>query len=425
MGNFQMDLSILKGDKGWAADFSTGAIKSTKEKKKLTSEEEPTSLQATSEREISELVSHRSSLRIAFVIAFADGYHRSLYNDSTDVNNEENNENSETVLNLKTNMSKMPREGLLSKMKKTRMNEHSDQHTSVLEHARELVRIVFAKSTSTDLVMKGLNESFNSISVSGSNRSNPATLTFAMRHRCLRVASILVPQEALEEVLNEDNFASNSSLKACSFGSFCAKELEETGLPIPHSDLLQLSQMHFPSYARALWRHHRDIKGAKGRLLLLILELYLKESISDNTFFLSIIEEIETLNLPRTLLNAFECIVRYMDKIGPTAAPSFLGRNIDTSDSDMDGDIVNEDRNGMMSTITRLGRIIAAFSNTSGGQRVLIGFNQELINIFPVLVSMPDECQGLRVILEHTICRVADSGSRLDLFGRLSELIDS
>mmetsp|Transcript_64447 Transcript_64447/g.74194 ORF Transcript_64447/g.74194 Transcript_64447/m.74194 type:complete len:2711 (+) Transcript_64447:55-8187(+) len=444
--NFQMDLSILKGDKGWATDFSTGAINSTKEKKKLTSEEEPTSLQATSEREISELASHRSSLRIAFVIAFADGYHRSLYNDSNDGNNEENNENSETVLNLKTNMSKMPREGLLSKMKKTRMNEHSDQHTSVLEHARELVRIVFAKSTSTDLVMKGLNESFNSISVSGSNRSNPATLTFAMRHRCLRVASILVPQEALEEVLNEDNFASNSSLKACSFGSFCAKELEETGLPIPHSDLLQLSQMHFPSYARALWRHHRDIKGAKGRLLLLILELYLKESISDNTFFLSIIEEIETLNLPRTLLNAFECIVRYMDKIGPTAAPSFLGtnielhritkkllqhvyadlkRNIDTSDSDMDGDIVNEDRNGMMSTITRLGRIIAAFSNTSGGQRVLVGFSQELINIFPVLVSMPDECQGLRVILEHTICRVADSGSRLDLFGRLSELIDS
>ena len=33
--NFQMDLSILKGDKGWAADFSTGAIKSTKEKKKV------------------------------------------------------------------------------------------------------------------------------------------------------------------------------------------------------------------------------------------------------------------------------------------------------------------------------------------------------------------------------------------------------
>jgi len=92
--------------------------------------------------------------------------------------------------------------------------------------------------------------------------------------------------------------------------------------------------------------------------------------------------------------------------------------------SDMDGDIVNEDRNGMMSTITRLGRIIATFSNTSGGQRVLVGFSQELINIFPVLVSMPDECQGLRVILEHTICRVADSGSRLDLFGRLSELID-
>ena len=445
--NFQMDLSILKGDTGWATDFSSGATNSTKEKKKLTSEEEPSSLEATSEREISELASHRSSLRIAFVVAFADGYHRSLYDDPNDENNEENNENSKTVLNRESNTSKMPRQGLLSKMKKTKMNDQNDQHLSVLEHARELVRIVFAKSTSADRVMKGLNESFNSISVSGSNRSSPATLTFAMRHRCLRVASILVPQEALEEVLNEDDFAPDSSLKLCSFGSFCAKELEEMGLPIPHSDLLQLSQMHFPSYARALWRHHRDIKGAKGRLLLLILELYLKENISDNAFFLSIIQEIEMLNLPRTLLNAFECIVRYMDKIGLEAAHSFheanmelhriskrllqhvyadLKRNIDKSKSDSDEDDICKERSSMMNTITRLGRFIGAFSNTSEGQLVLVGFSQELL--LRLLTSLPslavDERQGLRVILEHTICRVVDRGSRNDLFDRLSKMFE-
>jgi hypothetical protein len=438
--NFQMDLSILKGDTGWATDFSSGATNLTKEKKRLTSEEEPSSLEATSEREISELASHRSSLRIAFVVAFADGYHRSLYDDpNDDENNEENNENSKTVLNRES--SKTPRQGLLSKMKKTKMNDQNDQHLSVLEHARELVRIVFAKSTSADRVMKGLNESFNTISVNGSNRNNPATLTFAMRHRCLRVASILVPQEALEEVLNEDDFAPNSSLKLCSFGSFCAKELEEMGLPIPHSDLLQLSQMHFPSYARALWRHHRDIKGAKGRLLLLILELYLKENISDNAFFLSIIQEIEMLNLPRTLLNAFECIVRYMDKIGPEAAPSFheanmelhriskrllqhvyadLKRNIDTSNSSSD-----EERSSMMNTTTRLGRIIGALSNTSEGQHVSVGFSQELLRFLTSLPSLAvDERQGLRVILEHTICRVADRGSRNDLFDRLSKMFE-
>ena len=155
----------------------------------------------------------------------------------------------------------------------------------------------------------GLNSSFHSIGVTGTDRKNPATITFAMRHRCLRVASVLVPQEALEEVLNEDELNPNLSLKECSFGSFCAKELEEMGLPIPHSDLYQLSQMHFPSYARALWRHHRDIKRAKGRFLLLILELYLKESISDNGFFLSILKEIEELDIPRTLLLSFECVI--------------------------------------------------------------------------------------------------------------------
>ena len=323
--NFQMDLSILKED---SSNFSMVAFNSISEKKRLTSEEEPSSLEATSGREVSELASHRSALRIAFVMAFADGYHQSL----GDGSNEENDENSKKDFNRKPNSSKTPRRGLLSKMKKTKVKNQVDQHTSVLQHARDLIRIVFAKSTSADRVMMGLNSSFYSMGIPETNRNKSATITFAMRHRCLRVASILVPQEALEEVLNEDESNPNLSLKVCTFGSFCAKELEEMGLPIPHSDLFQLSQMHFPSYARALWRHHRDLKGAKGRFLLLILELYLKEQISDNGFFLSIMKEIEALNIPRTLLLGCECIIRYMGKIGPENALSFLeSNNMDVS----------------------------------------------------------------------------------------------
>lgn len=439
--NFKMDLSILKSDSLWGTDYSTSTINSNKDKEKLTSEEEPSSIQATSEREISEHASHRSSLRIAFVMAFADGYHRSL---SDSLTGKENPENIKDISNRQSNPSKISRQGLLSKIKNTRINEQNDQQMLVQEHAKELIRIVFAKSTSTDGIMKGLNESFaSSTSVTGSstNRRMIETLTFAMRHRTLRVASILIPQEALEEVLNEDVFAANSSLNACSFGSFCAKELEEMHLPIPHSDLQQLSQIHFPSYARALWKHHRDIKGSKGRLLLLILELYLKETVSDNNFFISIMKEIDRLSLPRTLLNAFECIVRYMDKIGPNTITSFLEANVDLNKImksllqrvyvDLKRNIesrLNEKREDVsgnrcaMITIARLGRIVVAFSSSSGGQHVLIGYNQEIINIFCAIASESDEREGLRAIMEHAIYQVDDNECRRDFFDKISAM---
>ena len=435
--DFQMDLSILKDD---PSNFSMAAFSSTNEKKRLTSEEEPSSLEATSRREISELASHRSALRIAFVMAFADGYHHSL----TDDPNEENDENSRKNVNRKS--SKTPRRGLLSKTK-TKVKHQVDQHTSVLQHARDLVRVVFAKSTSADRIMMGINSSFDSVSVAAIDRHNPATITFAMRHRCLRVASILVPQEALEEVLNEDELNPNLSLKACSFGSFCAKELEEMGLPIPHSDLLQLSQMHFPSYARALWRHHRDIKGAKGRLLLLILELYLKETISDNDFFLSIMKEIEALNLPRTLLLGFECIIRYMDKIGPENVLPFLEantteisritgkllqlvyadlkRNIEMFKPDEIGNDGSKDRRCTMNTLSRLSSVVGAFSDTSEGQRLLLEFCQELLKKFAILANTGNERQCLRIALEYAIFRIDTENIQVDLFERLSKVIGS
>ena len=435
--NFEMDLSMLKAD---PSDFGMVAFSSTVEKKRLTSEEEPSSLKATSRREMSEFASHRSALRIAFVLAFVDDY-RKL---SAENDDQENDENCRKSVNQK---SKISRRGLLSKTKKKSLAPQVDQHTSVFQHARDITEIVFAKSTSLNCVMNGMNTSFDSISVAGIDRKNPATITFAMRHRCLRVASILVPQEALEEVLNENQLNANLSLKACSFGSFCAKELEEMGLPIPHSDLIQLSQMHFPSYARALWRHHRDTKASKGRLLLLILELYLKEPVSDNSFFLSILGEIESLKLPRTLLLGLECVSRYMDKIGPESALSFLEKNnleisritgkllqlvydelkrtIENLKSDESRDDGSEERRGMMNTLSRLSRIVVTFANTPDGQDLLIQFCKEQMKYFPELASTDDERQCLRIAIEFAIYRIETENVQVNMSKKLFDSMAS
>jgi hypothetical protein len=98
-------------------------------------------------------------------------------------------------------------------------------------------------------------------------------------------------------------------LKACTFGTFVAKEIEELGLSLPHSDLSRLSSMHYPSYARALRRDYRDSKRGegRGRLLLLMLEMSLKgESSTDIAFVESLLNEMVQLHLPRTLLMATE-----------------------------------------------------------------------------------------------------------------------
>jgi len=330
-------------------------------------------------------------------------------------------------------------------MKLAKKREQNDRHESVLEHCRELLGIVFAKSTSADRVMKGLNVSFDTTSGGGTARSSPATITFAMRHRCLRVASILVPQEALEEVLREDDFATNAShsLKQCAFGAFCAKELEEMSLPIPHSDLLQLSHMHFPSYARALWRHHRDMKGPKGRLLLLILELYLKEPISDYSFFVSIIKEIEALRLPRTLLLAFECMVRYMERIGVDAVTSFIeATNHDMSrvithlsnfvyadvkravnKTSESGETFDRDEiDSMVSTLSRLGRIIRAFSNATGGQMLLIEFSNGLLETLKSKTFSHEDGKRLHEIFQEAVSSIDSKETQKELFEKVREL---
>ena len=139
---------------------------------------------------------------------------------------------------------------------------------------------------------------------------------------------MLIPKEALDEVIAEYHFFNDSkmscSLSKCCYGSFLAKEIEEMGLSLPHSDLVQLSCMHYPSYARTLWRHHgrTDSRGLKGRILILLLELGLKEGkISDASFISCILQEIVRVNLPRTMLLACECLVNFEQLSSICATP--------------------------------------------------------------------------------------------------------
>ena len=100
----------------------------------------------------------------------------------------------------------------------------------------------------------------------------------------------------------------------CAFVSFVAMEIEVMGLPLPHSDLLQLSSMHFSSYARTLWRNHgasSSTRGFSGRLHLLLLELCINQQESiDWELVMILFSELERLELSRSLLLACECAVK-------------------------------------------------------------------------------------------------------------------
>jgi hypothetical protein len=196
----------------------------------------------------------------------------------------------------------------LTKLDSLRSSTNNNQ---VIEHSRDLLGIVFARTfTSASLLNSSasfdrLDESFTS--------SVPKVLTFAMRHRAFCAASILCPREALERVAEEVGLlckadSKTRTLRACAFGSFVAKEIEELGLSLPHSDLGLLSSMHFPSYARTLRRDHRDIKwkGSDGRLLLLMIEMSLRGETIDASFIEALIDEMVRLQLPRTLLLTVE-----------------------------------------------------------------------------------------------------------------------
>jgi hypothetical protein len=394
--NFVMDLTNLGDDDNvWSADIGTGPS-SNNDARKLTSEEEPSSLRAAgSARESSELESCRVALRIAFVMAFAEGYY------STGPENVQD-ENSKPAGNLQSfagKTSSIARGGLLGRI----VSRGSQSNDAVMDHSKELLQIVFAKSGSSDWIDRDLSTSLDTRSFEGVSRSEKRKIiTFAMRHRALRAASILCPQEALEEVATAEGYiglGATCTLKKCSFGVFVAKEIEEMGLPLPHSDLTQLSTMHFPSYARTLWRYHRDseLKGSKGRLLLLILEMYLKEKVTDAGFIVSIFTEMGRLNLPRTILLACENIGSYKERYDSfaysasmeEASSSIAAAMASLSNmvlSELRGALENDGESAVDSTsgfetVYRLGTALQCFCDTEDGQKNLLLFTEQLLKV--------------------------------------------
>jgi hypothetical protein len=103
-------------------------------------------------------------------------------------------------------------------------------------------------------------------------------------------------------------------LERCKVASYAAMEIEDMGLPVPHSELAQLSSMNFSSYARALWRHHAEsgnVSEFRGRLLGLLIDLCTAQGrqIDDAPLVISLLNEIvRHRKLPRTALRAIERI---------------------------------------------------------------------------------------------------------------------
>ena len=310
---FVMDIGIMSaGEQNWSMkkDDNNGPG--------ITSSEESSALKSLSSlRESSDHLCSRVALRIAFLICFAEGYHA-----HTETSPEKHSENVDSNV-LAKSLKARPRSKLLTQ--KSRERRNCFEGDLALQHARELLAIVFARQGSTIASTYGFlfdessvyDESILSTvpedAVKEEFRGKSKALSFAMRHRALRVATILCPHEVLSRVVVEEAYSSDDHLHKCAFGSFVAMEIEAMGLPLPHSDLVQLSVMHFPSYARTIWRNHGGSysHGLSGRLHLLLLELCVNHLDNvDWELFLLIFSELRRLELPRSLLLACECAVQ-------------------------------------------------------------------------------------------------------------------
>jgi len=316
--NFVMDLN--DNHDLWADDV-VSCTQVTSENNLVTKEEEPSALDPIGcAREVSESACSRIALRIAFVMSFADGYHPK----QSDILDFDDNIGEETKKNTtSTQTRKKQNTGLLSRISVG----HSNHDSSVMDHGRELLSIVFARPG----VSKDQNDPSLSFLSIGCNESIAKTATFAMRYRALKTASILCPQEALERIVLEERYLqSNGSdarctLRQCTFALFVAKEVEEMGLVLPHSDLAKLSTMQYSSYARVLQKNHNThLLKTKGRFLLLLVEMGTVHGQSyEETFVASILSELNHLHLTRSLLLACE---RYTDFITSQNEESFEDR---------------------------------------------------------------------------------------------------
>lgn len=313
--DFVMDIGSISSNQAWSGDSD-----SDEKNCKITSIEEASALSLSSQRESSDHMCSRVALRISFLICFADNYHHHI---------ESSPEKSDENIHVNIMLPKKQRFSA-----KRQWAEKSCQKATffegdlALQHARELLGIVFARHGSTIASTYGfLSDESSACDDSilhsvpqnevGALKAKRKALSFAMRHRALRVATILCPQEVIARVVVEETYSSDfgdAHMNKCAFGSFVAMEIEAMGLPLPHSDLLQLSTMHFSSYARTIWRNHGANSSSRrfsGRLHLLLLELCVNQhDMIDWELLVLLFSELERLELPRSLLLACECAVK-------------------------------------------------------------------------------------------------------------------
>jgi len=338
-----LDLNIAAGQSVWD---DVGDEPKLKRLKTITADEEQSSIKATTSRERSEYLCARAALRVSFVMSFAEGLH-----------------SSHDTENLDPNL--------------TRENLGFVIEDNARKHAKYLLQLVFSESgfekqkydSSVDggeTMRSGLGNT--SVNTKRIVKQEGKALTFAMRHRALRALSTLCPENIVHAIIAEEGFlrGRDCTLSMCCFGVFVAKEIEAMGLALPHSDLIQLSMMHKPSYARTLWRHHGKStnQGHKSRVMLLMLELALKDgTIKDSQLITSILQEIIGQNLPRTNLLVCECMSHaILSKEG--AIRSLVTRIMKNLTASVlhDVSIQNDDnKQDGISTIQRLGSLIITF----------------------------------------------------------------
>lgn len=221
-------------------------------------------------REDSEFKDAASGLKIAFVLSFCESFHQKHRID--DLTNKE----SQRHLTRTAHENRIPHV-------KNRAIESRESELA-MNHARFLLKIAFEKSTG--LIVNDV-------------------LTFAMRHRALRAARILCPEDVLLIILHQDlglsvdGVDAGTLLQKCCFGCFVAKEVESMGLNLPSSDLISLSMMDYASFARMLWRQYGRVDlNLRNRFLLLLLDLARSDESSMDTEFVSTLErELDSVKI--------------------------------------------------------------------------------------------------------------------------------
>lgn len=179
-------------------------------------------------REVMERSNTMVSLRVAFIMSFADGYYKQSQNSSASTSQAAASRPRRTPLTsskLNRSFAISTRDGGTTGSSGKMPRAQGD---TVLDHARELLGIAFAKrKIGDDEAMPFLSEispSMHNASMSLSMESSVMTTgketvsqdgkvhSFAMRYRAMRVATILCPQEVLEYVIRSEGYGGNQSV---------------------------------------------------------------------------------------------------------------------------------------------------------------------------------------------------------------------